>query len=765
MHDIIILNDHAKEIYLRNESEFSSWTYSYNCCEFFNLGEGPYVIRNQTTDKCEVNVKFINTSEGNFEFYITKLTQFFIIAGENICFDGGKESDFDDKRIAGKRSIKFVNKIVGPKLGLFQNGDKDVDGFSGTKIMYMDYYSDEGTFHPGNGRFLQPFFGRNRNDFMLNRLRNYSDIRGSHTSGIAGDCVFQNSKNVVMHNCINYGTIGLDATQQNCNGLLGRYFMNGGSGCIINSCINFGNIESSSSSGIVGSNSLNNLSGEISISKCYNTGALNGSGSAGLVGFYSFNNLVTDGNISIINCFNSGKISSVCAGIVGNECFCNITSNQYSISIKNSYNNANLIGNNGSGIVGSSCFSRCESPITMSNCYHNGNMSKNQYNTGLVGNYMGIENNSFITIQNCYVSSNNTDTSVLIGLFSNSERAVFIDVSLSEKWDPDVARYTLLSVADRDNRYMNFNFEENNAVYLDSSNFFYQKVAYILVAYSSSDTFFEEQNENVCAGHWIQSITVDFRKSQYLYVSSTSEFSFDCPMSFVEYGYDYIYFEHAILTNENLRGGKYKSIFVVLNKYDIQRGYEIITLNANIINNSALLFDTIVKILDDQNVECEVKISELQIGDRVKIHDNTFRPVIHIYSAILMNTPQIYNTKNNDEKIINKLYIMFKHDFPYLLDRDTVLTGRQKILVDSVSPEESEMASITGLDLNDMVHAPTNKYRLDTFLNTKANDFDVYEKFKVYNIVLYAESTEAPYFYINGNMLAESLPVSFLQKI
>lgn len=759
MHDIIILNEHFKNIFIRQESEDSNWMYSYDYVQFNDLGEGPYVIKNETKDNSEVFVRFVPSSESKNNLFINKITQFFIIGCDNITFDGGIIQYYDDKRLNYKKKIKITNKIQSGKIGLFQNGDKDIDGFSGIKILNMDYYSDDPYFFPGHGRFLQPYFGKNKMNFTFQNLYNYSNISGNYTSGIAGECVCQNALNVIFYDCINFGTVGLDNSQHNCSGIIGGYFLDGGDHCVINNCINFGTLESNDSSGIIGCTAFQNVNGPISIYKSYNAGAMNGQNCTGLVGFFSFCNLSREGKITVNNCFNSGKIGTNCVGLLGNYSFNNSVSIKYSVYVSNCYNNANITGNNSSGLVGSFCFNNFFSSANITNCYFNGNILPNQQNSGLVGNNIAIDDNdrSYIYITNCYASSNINNNSCIIGNIYNNNRVIIQRTQYSERWNANISRNLLTGVADKHNQYNNFNIDQDIVTWVDPSNFFYNNMSYILSSFKSTEYLFNDENDNYYAGQSIESISLEYNQNQYAYISSSSEFYLEYSVPFVEYAYQDIYFQDHILTNENLLGGDYKSLFVVLNKHNVLRGYEILTINVTIINNQTLFWSNTVTVLDNNNVESEVQFKDLKIGDLVKIYNNTYSPILYIYKKYLVNMPLSMNFRMNDEKPKNKLYIFFKSDYPEILNRDLIVMGGQNILVDGLTEKEDNMLYVMGFEKNNLLHTETNKYKLETYVNEKSKDYDLLECCEVYNIVLYSPDLQPVFYYVNGHMLTQSM--------
>jgi hypothetical protein len=764
MHDIIILNDLGKNVFLRCDSIDAPWKYSYDHTLYHNLGDGPYVIKNMTTDKSEVTVKFIVNELCEYEFYITKISQFFIINGDNIIFDGGRDLyNPDNKYPAPVANIRFINNVQDSKVGLFQNGDKDTRGYNSIQILNMDYYSEYPNFHPGNGRFIQPFFGNDRKNFTLNCINNFSNISGNNTCGIAGDYIFQNSQNVVINNCINFGTIGESDAQMNCFGVIGRFFMNGGSDCVVNNCYNFGAIQSKNSSGVIGDDAFCESRGNISITKCYNTGAINGQFSAGLIGFHSFNRLKKSGNIEIKNCFNSGKISLECAGLIGSYNFNNIENSNYTIDISNSYNNSNITGDDSSGLLGNFCFNNCSSSAQIYNCYFNGMLKDKSYNYGLIGNYTALNSNCTIKIKNCYASSNLDDPCTLIGYVYDPQKVIIENCAYSLNWNSSLARETLLFVADRQNKYNNFNIDDTNFVYLDSSNFFYPNVAYILTAYKTDEIYFPKDTINHVKGNYIPSSPYNkYQKAQFLYVNSESEFK-DLSFPFVEYSQNTIYFEGGIMVNINLESGDYKSIFVVLNKYGVQRGYEIFMLQTHIISTCTILGNSKVQILRD-GIETELEIPYLQIGDLVKIYDNTYKPVLYLYYKTVDNYPLNQNNRNNGDRPNTKLYYLDKNEYPNLINENLYLMGNQNLLVPYFNDNETETYNVMDINPASLLHKNTNLYKLDVSISERFKDHTDWGMHHIFNIVIYHNDNEPPYFYVNGNALVESLPLSFISK-
>ena len=164
---------------------------------------------------------------------------------------------------------------------------------------------------------------------------------------------------------------------------------------------------------------------------------------------------------------------------------------------------------------------------------------------------------------------------------------------------------------------------------------------------------------------------------------------------------------------------------------------------------------------ENTKILCEngkyISIQDLQIGDLVKTMSNEFKPIVHIMKK------KFTSNEDNDD-VLNKLYIVSKNKYPELFD-DLVITGGHAILMDCLTNEEQkQMCSIYKTDAIDILTV-NDKYKLLPCFNKDCNILPIHESINVYHIALENDNDKAVYgIYANG-LLVESCSIEYCKNI
>ncbi len=189
-------------------------------------------------------------------------------------------------------------------------------------------------------------------------------IESNSVGGIVG-VTLNNTQEVSIIECINYGAVGTSDNKGDIGGIVGN-----SSGTVIENCKNYGDVKSKDAAGgISGRNYLNNNS---YILNCDNYGDI-----------YSYEEyaggICGDSSGYIGECNNFGNVTAeyACGGIIGEA----IDDNA---EIEKCYNYGNLFGNNDcvGGIIG---YASSRNAITLTNVYNGGDISGNGYLGGIIG--------------------------------------------------------------------------------------------------------------------------------------------------------------------------------------------------------------------------------------------------------------------------------------------------------------------------------------------------------------------------------------------
>jgi hypothetical protein len=115
----------------------------------------------------------------------------------------------------------------------------------------------------------------------------------------------------------------------------------------------------------------------------------------------------------------------------------------------------------------------------------------------------------------------------------------------------------------------------------------------------------------------------------------------------------------------------------------------------------------------------------------------------------------------NDDRIKNRLYKCTKEKYPEIHDEDLILTGCHSILVDSLTDEQREKT----IEEVKQVYVTDSKYRLFTFLDPRAEPYQVEGELPIYHIALENENYYMNYgVYANG-LLVETCSKRYLKEL
>jgi hypothetical protein len=115
----------------------------------------------------------------------------------------------------------------------------------------------------------------------------------------------------------------------------------------------------------------------------------------------------------------------------------------------------------------------------------------------------------------------------------------------------------------------------------------------------------------------------------------------------------------------------------------------------------------------------------------------------------------------NKDRIKNRLYKCTKEKYPEIIDEDLILTGCHSILVDELTDEQKEKT----IEEIKEIYTTDLKYRLFTFLDPRAEPYQVAGELPIYHIALENENYYMNYgIYANG-LLVESCSKRYLKEL
>jgi hypothetical protein len=149
-----------------------------------------------------------------------------------------------------------------------------------------------------------------------------------------------------------------------------------------------------------------------------------------------------------------------------------------------------------------------------------------------------------------------------------------------------------------------------------------------------------------------------------------------------------------------------------------------------------------------------IQIKDIRRGTLVKTVMNGYVAV----DAIGKSTIHSYA---NGDRIKNRLYKCTKENYPEIVDEDLILTGCHSILVDYLTDEQREKT----IQEIQQIYITDRKYRLFTFLDPRAEPYQVAGELPIYHIALENENYYMNYgIYANG-LLVESCSKRYLKEL
>jgi len=156
------------------------------------------------------------------------------------------------------------------------------------------------------------------------------------------------------------------------------------------------------------------------------------------------------------------------------------------------------------------------------------------------------------------------------------------------------------------------------------------------------------------------------------------------------------------------------------------------------------------KILTDKGYK---PIQDLRKGDLVKTLKKDYLPIVLIGKSPIYNSGDLVRLKN-------RLYNLPKNKY-HDLTEDLVLTGCHSILVDILT-EEQEKATIANYS---WCYVTDNKYRLETYLDPKADPYPKEGTFTIYHLALENENYYSNYGIWANGLLVESCSKRYLTEL
>jgi len=155
-------------------------------------------------------------------------------------------------------------------------------------------------------------------------------------------------------------------------------------------------------------------------------------------------------------------------------------------------------------------------------------------------------------------------------------------------------------------------------------------------------------------------------------------------------------------------------------------------------------------LIDD--MEVYVPIQNIKKGFLIKTFKSGYKPVC------LIGHKKIYNP-DDDLRSKDRLYRLSKDKYPSLFE-DLILTGCHSVLVDRLTAEQEEQ---TREDVGKLYITET-KYRLFTYLDPKANTYEIEGLHEIWHLALENDDYYMNYgIYANG-LLVETTSKSFMER-
>jgi hypothetical protein len=158
----------------------------------------------------------------------------------------------------------------------------------------------------------------------------------------------------------------------------------------------------------------------------------------------------------------------------------------------------------------------------------------------------------------------------------------------------------------------------------------------------------------------------------------------------------------------------------------------------------------ILCLIDD--VEVYVPIQNIKRGFLVKTFSSGYKPVY------MIGHKKIYNP-DDELRAKHRLYKCTKNVYPTLFE-DLVLTGCHSILVDRLTPEQEEY---TREDVGKL-YITESKYRLFTYLDHRANTYEVEGIHEIWHLALENDDYYMNYGIWANGLLVETTSKSFMER-
>jgi hypothetical protein len=617
--------------------------------------------------------------------------------------------------------------------------------------------------------------------------------QGFFGSGVSG---------ISVTNCTNNGAVIAGLNEQ-CGGIVGRFFaFNGGSGTITG-CTNNGTIDNSYAGGIAGFNC--GRGGSVTITNCTNNGLIvTGLGIGGIVGGDAASNF---GLVNITGCTNNGILSSntgggiAGSGLANDGGSCNITncsntglnaapggggivggsagSNNGLCSITNCFNTGNLSQAAVGGIVGNSFAFNTNQPCSITNCYSTGSIATNN-SGGIVGGNVGFNNNAtynpVVNITNCYslgtIATNNGGIcGGLTGAAYTNPATINITNSYSfgaiSGTGEGLVAATLTSpniTLTTSNTYVaNGTWDDTTA----NTNLTGDPLGVGISNKGTTWTSISANTPYLLSSYWLLTNptqvytpnSVSTSSANYSSVAGSYSPGIYSIQSSSQVGSTITVNVAAVAGTSPIYYGYSNNIYTLTNSTGIT---DPITTS---INASTGVLDFILSVpypcfLEGTQILClendqEVyrPVQSLRKGDLVKTIYNGFLP-IH-----MIGTTAMYNPNNND-RIASRLYKCPKENYPGLFE-DLYITGCHSILVPWLTYEQGQktIKSLGRLFVTD------KHCRLMAWVDEKAQPYKMAGVHNIYHIALENNDYYMNYgIYANG-LLVESCSKRYLMEM
>jgi len=156
----------------------------------------------------------------------------------------------------------------------------------------------------------------------------------------------------------------------------------------------------------------------------------------------------------------------------------------------------------------------------------------------------------------------------------------------------------------------------------------------------------------------------------------------------------------------------------------------------------------------EKSEEEYIQIKDIRRGTLVKTSLNG-------YVAVDMIGKSSIHSYANGDRIKNRLYKCTKENYPEIIDEDLILTGCHSILVDYLNDEQREKT----IKEIQQIYVTDRKYRLFTFLDPRAEPYQVAGELPIYHFALENENYYMNYgVYANG-LLVESCSRRYLKEL